>query len=265
VKAQVSDQITLFGAVFNGNPAKPSCNVPPQLCDNHGLAFRVNDDPWLIGQSRFDYNLSFGGMNLPGNLTPGAWFHTGEFGDMRSSAMEHSIDGPLPSSLPNKLRGNYGVFATLEQAIYRPGGDDGKSVPGSAKGIMAFARAAFTPPDRNLIDFYADAGIAFSRLIPTRPEDRFGVAAAYMHISNDVRLADQEIEHVTGQPQPIRTFEMVVEAVYEAHIKPGWLLQPFFQYIFRPGGGIQNPYNPPGTTTRISDAAIFGLTSTIKY
>ena len=30
-------------------------------------------------------------------------------------------------------------------------------------------------------------------------------------------------------------------------------------------GGIPNPYNPPGKTTRIGDAAIFGLTSTIRY
>ena len=76
---------------------------------------------------------------------------------------------------------------------------------------------------------------------------------------------DQDLEHLSEQPLPLRTFEMVVEAIYEAHIKPGWLLQPFFQYIFRPAGGIQNPYNPPGTTTRIGDAAVFALTSTIKY
>jgi Carbohydrate-selective porin, OprB family len=33
---------------------------------------------------------------------------------------------------------------------------------------------------------------------------------------------------------PIRSFEMVVEAIYEAPVKPGWLLQPFFQYVLRP-------------------------------
>ena len=53
------------------------------------------------------------------------------------------------------------------------------------------------------------------------------------------RTAIQDLEHLSGQPLPLRTFEMVVEAIYEAHIKPGWLLQPFFQYIFRPAGGIQ--------------------------
>jgi porin len=65
-------------------------------------------------------------------------------------------------------------------------------------------------------------------------DDRF--AAAYMHISHDVSLLDEDAEHFGGQPLPIRSFEMVVEAIYEAHVKPGWLLQPFFQYVLRPAG-----------------------------
>jgi len=52
--------------------------------------------------------------------------------------------------------------------------------------------------------------------------------------------------------------------IYEAHVKPGWLLQPYFQYVFRPSGGIPDPNDPSGVT-RIGDAAIFGLTTTIKY
>ena len=265
LKGQFSDQITAFGAIFNGNPAGPSCTKPPQLCDEHGLAFRVNDDPWLIGQIKFDYSLLFGTSSLPGNFTPGAWYHTGPFDDKHLTAMGQSIADPSGLGLPNKLRGNYGVFATLEQTLYRAPGADQKGVSATAKGITTFARAAFSPSDRNLIDFYADYGISFNRLMPGRPEDRFGFAAAYMHISNDVHLLDEDAEHFSGQPVPLRTFEMVVEAIYEAHIKPGWLLQPFFQYVFRPAGGIQNPYNPPGTTARIGDAAIFGLTSTIRY
>jgi porin len=55
-----------------------------------------------------------------------------------------------------------------------------------------------------------------------------------------------------------------VEFIYEAHLKPGWLLQPFFQYVFRPSGGVSNPTDPTGIS-RIGDAAIFGLTTTLKY
>jgi porin len=42
------------------------------------------------------------------------------------------------------------------------------------------------------------------------------------------------------------------------------LLQPFFQYVFRPSGGIPDPMDPTGLS-RIGDAAVFGLTTTVKY
>ncbi|HTF79325.1 MAG TPA: carbohydrate porin [Bradyrhizobium sp.] len=47
-------------------------------------------------------------------------------------------------------------------------------------------------------------------------------------------------------------------------MKPGWLLAPYFQYVFRPSGGIPNPTDPGGLS-RIGDAAVFGLTSTLRY
>ena len=85
VKATLSDQITVFGAVFNGNAARPG-DGDPQLRDNHGLAFRVNDPPWLIGQVRWSYDLDFGRGPLAGNFTPGGWYHTGRFDDQRFTA-----------------------------------------------------------------------------------------------------------------------------------------------------------------------------------
>ena len=259
VKAQPTDWVTVFAAIFNGNAAGPSCQGEPQRCDHHGLAMRVNDDPLLIGQVRFDYNLGL----LPGNFTPGAWYHTGQFADQRFTAGGFLIADPSGPGVPNQLRGNNGLFAVLEQTLYRAPGDDTKGVSASAKGITAFARVAHSPPDRNLIDFYADGGIGFSRLVPGRPYDRFGVAIAYMHISNQVRLLDDDTQHFNGAPMPMRTFDAVIEVIYEAHVATGWLIEPFFQYVFRPG--IPNPYNPVGVTTRIGDAAVFGLTSVLKY
>src|SRR5262249_1802503 len=52
VKAAVSDHVTVYGAVFNGSASGPG-DDDPQLLDNHGLAFRVSDAPWLIGQVRW--------------------------------------------------------------------------------------------------------------------------------------------------------------------------------------------------------------------
>ena len=130
--------------------------------------------------------------------------------------------------------------------------------------MTAFGRIAYSPPDRNLIDLYLDGGIGFVGFAPGRPLDRFGFAIAHMRISGADRNLDRDVRFFTGLPTPVRNNETLFEFIYEAHIKPGWLLAPYFQYVFRPSGGIPNP-NDPGGVSRIGDAAVFGLTTTLKY
>jgi porin len=263
VKAALSEQITVFGAVFNGNAAMLG-EGDPQLGDNHGLAFRVNDAPWVIGQVRFDYNVDIGGRPLAGNFTPGGWYHFGEFDDQRFTAQGLSIADPSGTGIAAQLRGNFGIFATLEQTLYRPASVTEKGVSNSLPGITAFGRIAYSPPDRNLIDLYLDGGVGFVGLVPGRPSDRIGVGLAYMRISGADQSLDRDTQFFTGLPSPVRSSEEVLELIYEAHIKPGLLMAPYFQYVFRPSGGIPNPNDPSGLS-RIGDAAVFGLTTTLRY
>ncbi|NOJ45599.1 carbohydrate porin [Bradyrhizobium archetypum] len=263
VKATLSDQVTLFGAVFNGNAAR-SGEGDPQLRDNHGMAFRVNDPPWFIGQVRLSYDLDFAGRTLPGNFTPGAWRHTGQFDDQRFTAQGLSIADPNGSGIAAKLRGNFGIFAVVEQTLYRPPGATEKGASASLPGVTAFARIAYSPPDRNLIDLYADGGIGVSGLIAGRPVDRLGMAVAYMRISHSTRNLDRDVRLFSGLPSLVRSNETLLELIYEAHLKPGWLLAPYFQYVFRPSGGIPSPNAPTGLS-RIGDAAVFGVTTTVRY
>jgi porin len=263
VKADLSKDVTVFGAVFNGNPAAPGAG-DPQLRDRHGTAFRVNDDPWFVGQTRFTYDLNLGFGSAPGSFTPGGWYHTGEFNDQRFASPGLSIADPSGSGVAQKLRGNYGVFFVLEQTLYRAKADTDAGITTMQRGVTAFGRAAYSPPDRNLIDFYADGGIGFNGMIAQRPLDRFGFAVAYMHISSVAQQLDRDTQVFSGLPSPVRSNEILLEAIYEAHVLPGWLVQPFFQYVIRPSGGIVNPNDPAGIA-RIGDAAVFGLTTTLKY
>ncbi|MET4116251.1 porin [Bradyrhizobium sp. JR4.1] len=263
IKAALSDQVTLFGAVFNGDPSGPG-NQDPQLRDHHGLAFRVNDPPWVIGQVRFNYDLDIGGRSLAGNFTPGAWKHYGSFDSQRFATDGRSIADPDGSGIPAKLRGNYGIFAVIEQVLYRPPEVRESTTSASIPGVTAFGRIAYSPPDRNLIDLYLDGGIGFVGFVSGRPLDRVGVAAAYMRISNSARNLDVDTQFFTGIQSPVRSNETLIEMIYEAHIKPGWLIAPYFQYVFRPSGGIPNPDDPSGVA-RIGDAAVFGVTTTIRY
>ena len=263
VKADFSDQITVFGAVFNGNAARPG-EGDPQLRDNHGLAFRVNDPPWFVGQVRWNFDIDIGGRALAGNFTPGAWYHTGQFDDQRFTAQGPSIADLSGTGIAAKLRGNFGIFAVVEQTLYRPASVTEKGVSASVPGVTAFLRVAYSPPDRNLIDLYIDGGIGVSGLVPNRPLDRFGVAVAYMRISDAARNFDRDIQFFNGLPSPVRSNETLIEMIYEAHLRPGWLLAPYFQYVIRPSGGIPNPNDPSGLS-RIGDAAVFGVTTTFRY
>jgi porin len=166
--------------------------------------------------------------------------------------------------IPGKLQGNFGIFAVVEQVLYRPPSVTEKSTSASLPGVTAFGRIAYSPPDRNLIDLYLDGGIGFVGFTRGRPLDRFGIAAAYMRISKAARNLDIDTQFFSGLPSPVRSNETLIEVIYEAHVKPGWLLAPYFQYVFRPSGGIPNPNDPSGLS-RIADAAVFGLTSTLRY
>jgi porin len=76
--------------------------------------------------------------------------------------------------MPGLVRGDFGIYSVFEQKLYRVGTDDNR-------GIGIFARASYSPPDRNLIDYYADTGLEFVGLAEGRPN--FGIAAAYAHVS----------------------------------------------------------------------------------
>jgi porin len=62
---------------------------------------------------------------------------------------------------------------------------------------------------------------------------------------------------------PLRNYELVVELAYQALVVDGWTIQPDFQYIFHPGGGVIDPINP--FIGRIPDAAVFALRTAISF
>ena len=61
---------------------------------------------------------------------------------------------------------------------------------------------------------------------------------------------------------PVRSAETVLELSYQAQLAPWLAVQPDFQYVFRPGGGIADPNQP---TRRLGDAAILGVRTAITF
>jgi porin len=257
LRADVSDNLSLLGAIFDGNAAGPGPE-DPQLRDRYGLNFRVNDPPLVLGEVQFLWNAKKGDPGLAGKFKIGGWRHFGDFSDQRVSTTGLSLADPASGGMPAMRRGDFGIYSVFEQKLYRVGDD-------ADRGIGVFARASYSPPDRNLIDFYADAGIEFVGLSDRRPKDKFGVALAYARVSPWARALDADFQLLNGPNWPARSYEALLTGVYQYEVRGGWTLQPNIQYIVHPGGGATNPLATylPGKPLR--DAAVFGLRTVVKF
>lgn len=254
VKANLSDRITAYLAVFDGSAAAQG-DDDPQVLNPNGIAFRVNDPPWWIGQLKYKFEI--GESKLPATITGGAWHHQMSFADQRFSADGLSLADPNSSGDTLWHRGNDGVFMVYEQQLIRTAKDPDK-------GVAFFMRASVSPSDRNLVSAYVDGGFLFTGFSEKYPNDRFGVAATYARISDAARALDRDTQIFTGTPYPIRDFEAVLEVTYQHVVNDNFTIQPVFEYIAHPGGGAVDPTDPT-QTHRIKDSVVVGVRTILSY
>ncbi|QBR70304.1 carbohydrate porin [Beijerinckiaceae bacterium] len=258
LKLVPNDRTTLLFAVFNGDPAGVGRNLAlTEIKDPAGINFRLRDPPFVIGEAQVAYTLPIGVDGLAGKGRIGGWHHFGKFDDYYLGIDGLSLANPASDGLAIVHTGDFGLYGIVDQMVWRRPGDDPR------RGIGVFGLAMIAPPDRNLIDLQVEAGINFVGLWDWRPEDMFGMAMAYSRASSSVRQLDRDGALFAGMPLPIRSSEMLLELTYQAQIIPGMIVQPDFQYIFRPGAGIVDPFNP--YLGRIRDAAVFGMRVGTKF
>jgi porin len=254
---KLNDNITMLAAIFDGDSAGPGPGDPQQR-NRYGLNFRVNDPPLVLGEIQFGWQNFAADDGRAGALKIGGWHHFGAFSDQRFTADGRSIADPAGTGFGRMLRADDGIYSVIEQKIYavRKSKD---------RGIGVFMRNSASPSDRNLIDFYTDAGIDFIGFFDARQNDKFGVAVGYAHVSKRARALDRDYAFFAGLPErPIRSSEAMITASYLYEIKAGWNLLPNYQYIFRPGGGASDPAGPnPGI--RLKDASVFAVRSVMKF
>ena len=265
IKYEPATNVAILAAVFDGEPAGP-CAGDPQACDPNGLNFRVSDPPLAIAEAQIRYNQGEQAIGLPGRVKLGAFAHFGRFDDQRFGSVPVALGTQPPSHSPNG-----GFYGIVDQQIYRlPDAGDhdddkgaaAKEDDDNAKGVGVFARVIGAPSDRNAVDLYVDAGFSALGLVPGRPNDQFGVAAAAAKISSAAVAAD-EAALAIGDLRPVRSFEAVFEATYQAEMVPGVSLQPTVQYVMHPGGNVANPCS--ASFASIPNAAIFGMTTTVRF
>jgi len=239
-----SDPVNILAAVFNGDPAR-QCGDDAQRCDRYGTSFRLQDAPLAMQEAQFRYSQGRDDSGLAGSIKLGAFEHFGNFSNLRYDTAGGALGSAASNGVAGVLKGDWGLYGVWDQQIWKDAG----------KNAAVFLRLAGAPQDRNTVNLYVDGGVTFSGLIAERPDDAFGIGLAYARISDYARGFDSD-----SSLSVLRRSEAALELTYQAQIVSGWNVQPDFQYIFRPGGGI-----PDGDGLRVKDAAVFGLRSTINF
>ncbi len=259
VKYIPRDNLSLLFAVFNGDPAGPGQGIP-QDRDPSGAAFRLRDGVFIIAEAQYGLNQGDGATGLPGTYKAGAYYDSQNFADQRRNGSGASLASPAgigatTALLGRNRRGSYSLYVVADQLMYRePGTKD--------QGLGVFGRIMGAPGDRNLVNFYFDAGVTYKGALPGRGSDTLGLAFALARISDTASKLDSDTARFTGSAYPIRRHESVLELTYQAQIAPWWQVQPTAQYVFNPNGGVQNPQQP---AKRLPDAAVLGLRTTITF
>lgn len=252
VKLDPDNHVSLLFGLFNGDPAGPGAGDPEER-DRYGTSFRIRDPALVMGEVQYRFNQDKGAPGLAGTIKLGAWAHFGRFNDLRFDTDGRSLADPEANGDPKRLRGDHGVYAVVDQQIWRPV----KGEPN--KGVGVFVRLTASPADRNLVDAYIDGGIVFAGLVPWRPDDVLSFGAAYAHISNMARALDADAVAFNGGGV-IRDFEAMFEVNYQAQILPGLQIDLDVQRFVHPGGHIAGPNG-----SAIPDATVVILHTSIKY
>jgi porin len=115
LKVEPAPGVAVLMGVFNGDPAGPGLPGDEQLRNRHGLNFRVSDPPFVIGEAQFQRNAGAKDSGLATILKLGGWRHFGTFDSMRFAYEGLLLADPASSGLPARHRGDYGLYATIDQ------------------------------------------------------------------------------------------------------------------------------------------------------
>ncbi|MBL8013529.1 MAG: carbohydrate porin [Candidatus Omnitrophica bacterium] len=206
VKVQPVENLELLTAVFVGDPGSLDEG------NRHGTYFNINKKGGLLNINEADYHYKISdfigkGEALPGTVKLGGWYLGRNFEDLVEL---DDNSNPVPHD------GNWGIYAVIDQMIYREQGE---------QGLGAFLQMSAVPTNRNTVSRYVGFGFNYKGLVPGRDDDTVGVAYNIASISDDAREADG-----------LESAEKVLEITYLIQITPFLTLQPDIQFITNPGG-----------------------------
>ena len=265
LRTQLGGGFAALGGVFQDNPPGGPFDSDSQLLGSTrwGGNFNLRTGALFIAELQYalnqprtgDMDDGTGAHGLPGTYKIGMWIDTAAFPSPRFDNTGLSLADPASTGIARTLRNKFSINAVADQMIWRPSDD-------SPRSVGVFARIMGAPGDRNLIDFSVNAGVALKAPLPGRDDDSLGVGFGIAKVSPSAAALDSDTAFFSGAWFAVRGSETFIEVTYQIQATGWWQLQPDFQYVFNPGGGVQNPNNP---TQRVGNEAIFGLRSIVTF
>ena len=259
VRLQISpDDKWLFRAgVYAADPAPDRIGdpnpdrAPGSRYDNTGTEFYTSGSDGIFNMDELVYNLNQGDKDkgLPGTYKIGGWMDTGTFANLRYDTQGLPLASPSSNGHPKSVDGDYGFYFVADQAFWQD-----KSDPDHPQKASVFARGGSAEGDRSLFNYYFDGGITFDGMIPGRPADLVGLAAAYGHIGGGFAGSEADENTYQGQNSPVPDFEGNIELTYFAQVAKWWTVQPDLQVLIHPGGSSALP-----------NAVVLGVRTTVTF
>ncbi len=266
VRYRPINPVAILVGVYNGSPAS-SNQGDAQRVNASGTQFPLGRGPLVFAELQYTYP-ALGSLVYPGEGAPlghtyklGAWFDGETFSDQRFDTTGGPLASPGSNGLPQPHYGNVSVYAVGDQMVWRNAANPNQSV-------SVFGRAMGTPEgDRNLVDYSFNGGIVWHDPVRNRADDTVGLGVGFAHVSNRAAGYDRDaaafnLTAAPGDAMPIRTSETFIELTYQYQVHPWWQIQPDVQYVFRPGGGVQNPLDP---SQRVRNELVLGLRTNVLF
>ena len=252
VRWRASDQWSLTGAVFNGDPA-PRGVGDPQIRDRNGTAFRLNDHALAFGEMRYAPDLDAPDA-LQTNYKLGAWYYTARFPDRRLDIAGGLLASPTSSGMAKQHSGDFAIYGIVDEVLWRREGT-------KDQGIGVFLQVQAGPSDRNLADLFIEGGLNWCAPFPERPKDIAGIGFAYLGISPAARRFSRDLVAFGRAASGYASNETIIEASYRAVITDWLTLQPDAHLVLNPNAGMPGPFG----STPLPNAFIIGLRVIIKF
>ncbi len=195
VFAQLNDNIQIAGGVYDGAPQGGQWGF--NTLGTNGYLALVQAEiktQWGVDQQ------------LPNTVRLGAWQHSGEWEEIAA------VD-------PRTFSQNYGVWASVDQLIWKESGE-----AGDEQGLGIFGQFGWSPGNRNQVNEYYGAGLLYRGVVDGRDQDLIGLGVANAMFSSQQRAVGGE------------TFETAIELFYKYYVNDYMTVQPDVQYIANPSG-----------------------------